>query len=279
MGRDNNPVNIALFEAKHLWPSVTNPDVVITLGTGTETSSPKISSFRNVLLDGWIPRVYRSYMRSFDGGTTWKELKMRLDNKSQETYYRFDQYLSGGLPAMDDTDCINDLSQQVRTQPGEDHSGAAVALLTACLFFQLDRMPVYKNGLYHCVGTIRCRAPPRPLIERLATAPGRQTFYKDRLNLGLSLSADDICPSCHRYSLPVRFFVRHLEESIMLSLRVGETPRRLSAFPNCMRWFIEEQKLGCPFGSPNHGVPFQVECPDCDGRRTARGRKRKYMDI
>ncbi|KAH8424214.1 patatin-like phospholipase family protein [Aspergillus melleus] len=258
MGRDNNPINIALFEAKHLWPSVTNPDVVITLGTGTETSSPKTSFFRNVLLDGWIPRVYRSYMRSFDGGTTWKELKMRLDNKSQETYYRFDQYLPEGLPAMDDPDCVAGLSKQVQTQSGEDHSGVVVALLTACLFFQLDKMPVYKNGLYHCVGTIRCRAPPRPLIERLAMIPGRQAFYKGKLNLGLSLSADDICFSCHRYSLPVRFFVRDLEESITLSLRIGEAPRRLSAFPNCMQWFIEEQKLDCVFGSPNHDIPLQI---------------------
>ncbi|RJE19000.1 hypothetical protein PHISCL_08662 [Aspergillus sclerotialis] len=279
MGRDNNPVNVALFEAKHLWPNVANPDVVITLGTGTETTSPKVSYFRNILLDGWIPRVYRSHKRSFDGRTTWKELKMRLDDGLQEDYYRFDPFLSGGLPSMDDTDCMDSLSEQARTQRGEDHDGAALALLTACLFFQLDKAPTYKSGLYHCVGTIRCRAPPRPLIERLALIPGRNGFYKDRLNLGISLSVNDICPSCHRYALPVRFFVRDLQENVTLSLRIGEKGRRLSAFPNRIQWFIDEQRLNCPFGSPNHGVPLHVECPDCGTDGATRSRKRKYIDI
>jgi hypothetical protein len=55
--------------------------------------------------------------------------------------------------------------------------------------------------------------------------PKQQGFYKDNLNLGLQLSEDDICQVCHRYSLLIHFFVRSLEETITLSLRLGATTR------------------------------------------------------
>lgn len=52
----NNPVNVALSEAKNLWPIISDPDVVVSLGTGLETvnQSFKTSSFHNFLMDGWI---------------------------------------------------------------------------------------------------------------------------------------------------------------------------------------------------------------------------------
>ncbi|THC93591.1 hypothetical protein EYZ11_006944 [Aspergillus tanneri] len=257
MGRHNNPLNIALSEAKHLWPNVADPDVVVTLGTGSETASPKASRFRNALVDGWIPRVYRSWKTSFNGHVTWKEVEMRLGK--EDGYFRFDEFLPYGLPAMDSTDCMDLLSDQTRMQCGEDHEEAALALLTACLYFQLNGPPDYQTGLYHCTGA--------------------RDFYKENLNLGLQLSSDDICQVCHRYSLPVRFFVRDLNENITLSLRLGATIRRLSAFPNSIQWYIDEQKLDCPFGSPNHGIPLRMDCPGCDSRVTSRGQKRKYIDI
>ncbi|KAF7594879.1 hypothetical protein BBP40_007913 [Aspergillus hancockii] len=159
MGRHNNPVNLALSEAKHLWPRVPNPDVVLTLGTASEIPPPRPSSFRNIVVDGWIPRVYRSLRASFDGRATWKELETRLDEKNLENYFRFDVFLPAGLPAMDNTKCMDHLSSQARRGTGGRYNleDAALALLTTCLFFQLDAMPEYRAGLFFCVGTIRCR--------------------------------------------------------------------------------------------------------------------------
>lgn len=279
MGRHNCPLNVALSEVKHLWPSVADPDAVITLGTGSELASPRLSRFRNIVVDGWIPRVYRSLKNSFDGQTTWKEVKMRLHDDVQEGYFRFDEYLSDGLPAIDDTKCMDSLTAQTRMQSGRYHEEAALTLLTTCLYFRLDTLPEYRTGLYYCTGTIRCRIRSRALIKRLDTIPGNKDIFKDNHNLGLQLSTDDICGVCQRYSLPVRFFVRDLEENFILSLRLGSTKRRLSAFPRKIQWFIDEQKLDCPFGTSNHSIPFRVDCPACDTRTRTRGQKRKYMDI
>ncbi|KAK6810683.1 hypothetical protein RU639_013502 [Aspergillus parasiticus] len=282
MGRHNNPVNLALSESKHLWPSAPDPDVVITLGTASEITVPRPSSFRNIVLDGWVPRVYRSLRASFDGRNTWKELEDRLDAGSLENFFRFDVSLPDGLPAMDNTGCMEHLSRQARKETNEcyDIRASALALLTTCFFFKLEVMPEYREGLFLCMGTIRCRADARPLLKRLLEMePNSRGFYKDNLELGLRLSADDICATCHRYSLPVRFLVRDLHERFTLSLRLEGTARRLSAFPNTVQWFIDQQRLDCPFGSANHNVPFQMECPDCSAHAMGKGRKRKYIEI
>ncbi|KAA8642588.1 patatin-like phospholipase family protein [Aspergillus tanneri] len=216
MGRHNNPLNIALSEAKHLWPNVADPDVVVTLGTGSETASPKASRFRNALVDGWIPRVYRSWKTSFNGHVTWKEVEMRLGK--EDGYFRFDEFLPYGLPAMDSTDCMDLLSDQTRMQCGEDHEEAALALLTACLYFQLNGPPDYQTGLYHCTGTIRCRAPAQALIRRLSLIPGARDFYKENLNLGLQLSSDDICQFARQ--VQKADFVGHGAIRLFLSVQI-----------------------------------------------------------
>ncbi|KAF4216686.1 hypothetical protein CNMCM8980_002411 [Aspergillus fumigatiaffinis] len=188
--RYNNPAHVVELEAKHLWPEGPDPDIFITLGTGSETRCAKPSAFWNVLVDGWIPRY------------------ARLDDTSKEHHFRFDS-LFGGLPPMDNTDCMDYLSNQARIQLSWQDSGeAALTLLTSSLFFELDGKPEYRCGLFCCMGTIRCRAPPEPLIRKLAQLePTCQEFFKDGLNLGLHLSANDICAACHRYSLSVYFYV------------------------------------------------------------------------
>jgi hypothetical protein len=45
--KHNNPVNLALWECLHIWPSVVKPDLLVSLGTGTdrEIQSPSASHF------------------------------------------------------------------------------------------------------------------------------------------------------------------------------------------------------------------------------------------
>ena len=61
---------------------------------------------------------------------------------------------------MDDHGAMEMLAQAVTVQPsGEaDRQKVLMALLTACLFFELDTQPVYIAGRFHCAGSIRCRS-------------------------------------------------------------------------------------------------------------------------
>ncbi|KAJ6129140.1 Patatin-like serine hydrolase [Penicillium capsulatum] len=284
MRRHNNPINLALSEAKHLWPNCPKPDVFISLGTGSETgdSSPTVSRFRNIFVDGWVPRVYRSISSSFDGQCNWREVFGLLDEGSRGDYFRFDLSIPNGLPRLDNTECMDGLSKLVRSNPAGEkaHKEAVASLLATSFFFQLESKPAYFAGLWQCVGSIRCRAPAQHVIhclEKLDAKP--KEFYKDEINLGLHLTPDDICYHCHRYFRPLRFIVRDVKETITLSLRFGSKSHRLSAFPSTMQWFTEQQGLEWSFGTSNHQQLPKPTCHVCEGWESGRSKKRKYADI
>ena len=85
----NNPVDLALWECQKIWPSTTIPDVVLSLGTGTEQKSDSLAlqCFQHILKDGFIPRLCRSFMSSLDGERAWRDLKNRLDGSNKADYF------------------------------------------------------------------------------------------------------------------------------------------------------------------------------------------------
>ncbi|KAL3428780.1 FabD/lysophospholipase-like protein [Aspergillus tetrazonus] len=275
MSGHNCPIELAMLESKRIWRTVPEPDVVLSLGTGYETSGQNrhVTRFRNFLVDGFVPRCFRSAMESTVGQKIWSLFESKIPKESRWRYFRFDPSFTTPLPPMGNTDCMDSLSDWVRTssEDWEAYRSASRALLTSCLYFQLEAEPEYQAGQYLCVGTIQTRAPAQPLIRRLVMESEELSFYKDSLNLGLSLGPDNICKICDQYSLPVRFFVRDLGDRVTLSLRVGRHSCPLSNFPNSMQWFVEEQMLSCPF------VP-QLSASACTCKDRGR-RKRKYMEI
>ncbi|QSS64910.1 hypothetical protein I7I51_01985 [Histoplasma capsulatum] len=269
----NNPVNLGLSEIRRLWPSIKRPDVVISLGTGTQRGpgSPKMSTFRNILTDGWLLRGCRSYWALFDGELTWLELVNRLDREEREKYVRLNVCFPGPRPALNNADCMGVLSRLVQEQVVPQKSRQAVVLLlTSCFFFELDAVPQFHCGLFRCVGSIRCRGPARTVVRTLLSlqsAPEeRLDFYKDEINLGFSLSEDNICTDCRRYCLPVRFFVRHLQELFTLKIRFDGCQYTLSGFPNTSEFFTEEQGLDSSFGTAHHDRPLYIRCGRCDSK-------------
>ncbi|EGE84051.2 hypothetical protein BDDG_06996 [Blastomyces dermatitidis ATCC 18188] len=221
---NNNPVHMALSEAQHLWPT-TKPDVVISLGTGSQSlvQSSKTSSFQN--------------------------------------FMRINFPFSGAPPAMNDADATESMSQWVRKQPRKRIEEALILLLVSCFYFILDAVPDFHSGLFYCVGSLQCRAPPRPIIQALLSLrPTTLCFYKDSLNLGFCLAEEDICESCQRYCRPVRFCVRDLKETVTLALCRDDAIHEVSMFPNTIQWFIDQQDLESNFGLENHGISFHIQC-------------------
>ena len=84
----NNPVNIALWENRQIALSIPKSDIIISLGTGTESTSAlsKTTDIRYVILDGYIPRLWRLYMSFFDGQKIWDELMNHVDDRDRERY-------------------------------------------------------------------------------------------------------------------------------------------------------------------------------------------------
>ncbi len=148
------------------------PDIVVSLGAGTEKdcTSPRAPNFRHVFRDGFIPRLYRSFLSSLDGEGTWRELMNRLDERSRRDYFRLNISFSDQELAIDDIDCMNDLRASVHLRPRmfQDNKSIASALLTFTFFFELITIPLFDSRMFYCQGIIRCRLQGNVIVQALA---------------------------------------------------------------------------------------------------------------
>ena len=256
--RHNNPTDLALWECNKLWSTPTQPDVVLSLGTGTANNlkSPKAPHFRELFTDGFIPRLCRSFMSSIDGERAWRDITNRFDDATKADYFRLNiPFDDAAEPLLDDLECIDTLRQSVHLQPqgSRDRAEVASALLVASLYFELDTLPKYEFGQYFCTGIIRCRNDFDGVLKSLARIHTKQLeFATETENLG-ALTIDDICHNCRLYHKKIRFHVRHLEDTVSLFVKINDLERRkISGFPHSMQWFIKQQQLDAPFGKIDH---------------------------
>ncbi|KAL8939686.1 MAG: hypothetical protein Q9216_003226 [Gyalolechia sp. 2 TL-2023] len=266
--KHNNPVDLALWESKKIWSPDTGPDVVLSLGTGTEDylKSAKAPHFRHVFNDGFIPRLCRSFMSSLDGERAWQDLENRLDDCSRSDYFRWNIPLYGEEPRIDDIEQIDRLRASVHVQADreENRRQTAVALLAATFYLELKDIPPFECGQYTCHGMIKCRNNFEAVLEALTRLCGDGiTFRTDQIGLG-SLSGNDMCSMCGRYVKDVVFNVRHLEETISIRLQYQQRHRRkISGFPHSVSWFLKQQRLRNDFGASENDFPTSLDCPGC----------------
>lgn len=269
MSGHNNPVRIALAERLRNDPSLLTADIVVSLGTGTQkaSASPKATDFRHVILDGYVPRLWRSYMSSFNGQKIWDELMNSLDKGSRETYFRLNATLPSDEPGINNTERMDEMRRSVHTPNViRGCEKTLYALLISAFYFELDTIPDrVREGWYHCRGMIRCRLPGMAVVELLAKCKATNMIFgigNDTLAYyGAKL---DICISCHRYQKPVEFYVRHPTESVTIHIEsLLQGKRKISAFPQSMQWFVIQQKLHAPFGTANHRDLRHRSCNSC----------------
>ena len=205
MSGHNNPIKLALWESFRIEPSLSKPDVMVSVGTGTRKNSisPRFTSFCHVLFDGCIPRLWRAYMSSFDGESNFRDVVNNLDEESRDDYRRLNIFLPVNEPSIDNTSRMGELRQSVLldTQLMENCQKTMYALLTAAFYFELDSLPKYTpGGRFQCSGMIRCRLPGEAMVELLKRIhPSRLAFTANMRTLGQYCGKRDLCPSCQRY--------------------------------------------------------------------------------
>lgn len=281
--KHNNPINLVLWECRHIWSDVEKPDVVVSLGTGTGegSSAPSASAFRHVIRDGFIPRLWRSFVSSLDGQSAWRNLWNRLNNRAREDSFRFNILLSGDGPVMGDVERMQELRQcaNVPSRHEELCKQTAFALLVASFFFELDDMPIFHNGQYHCKGTIRCRLRGQSICEALEQLCGKGlTFMTEKKVLGYLESSQDPCDECARYRKTVQFLVRHPSDPTSISMRcVKNGIRLIGGFPQTVNWFIQQQKSAIWF---SRSTKIGAEpCETCSISQGWRQQKRKAIEL
>lgn len=265
----NNPVNIAGWECRRIWPEIERPDILVSLGTGAKVNPTPVpvSTVPREMMNGFVPRLWRSFMSSLDGQRVWQDVVNRLDRQTREDYFRLNVFLPYEEPRIDDISSMERLRTSVHTQSqlGQDCSEVAAALLVASFYFELIDVPRFSSGRYICQGSIRSRLPGGICITASERVLGLDwSFVTDTEILAYYNGVPDLCPGCRRYCKKVRFTVRHPFESFTLSVQCpDQRKRKISGFPGSISWFQSEQYLGWSFGTPYHDADEQHSCGAC----------------
>jgi hypothetical protein len=274
MSGHNNPIKLALWESFRIEPSLAKPDFLTSVGTGTRkvSISPRFTSFRHVLFDGCIPRLWRAYMSSFDGESNFRDVMNNLEESSRDDYIRLNVLLPADEPGIDNTSRMAELRKSVDENPelSERCHRTIYALLVTAFYFELRSIPKkVSGGRLQCLGTIRCRLPGDTIIELLHKIhPSPLAFITNVKTLGHLEGRRDLCSLCRRFRKHVEFTVRDLDQIQAILVQSPEKPRRkISAFPQSMQWFIDRQSLDAPFGTAYHEDLAHKSCSLCIGEK------------
>ena len=200
--RYNNPMDLAVWECQYIWQTETTPDVLLSLGTGTQedNQTPKAPHFRHLLNDGFIPRLYRSFISSLDGERTWRDSVNRMEEQRKTNCFRLNVGLPAVEPQLDDVSQMENLRQSVCLQPGDtrrdDLRRIVGALLAASFYLETCTLRSFEHGSYRCQGLIRCRNEPLAVLKLL------NGLYENEARFTLASESlgpaqfDDICPAC-----------------------------------------------------------------------------------
>ncbi|MCJ1342943.1 hypothetical protein MMC31_001132 [Peltigera leucophlebia] len=271
MSGHNNPVKLAHWEVGKIEPSLTRADRLVSLGTGTrkDRKSERNDFCHHVFFDGFIPRLWRAYMSSFNGETNFSDLINCLDVQTRKNYNRLNVFLPDDEPAIDNTSRMAELRHLVRLSPQVISKCKEIlySLLVATFYFELSCIPTeLPQGRILCTGIIRCRVPGKVIVNLLNQLhPLRLSFVTHNTILGTYRACDDLCRSCSLYQKKVQFIAQDLEQLVNIQVRSeGRSPlQNISVFPQNMKWFIDQQHLDAPFGTAYHKNLRRSFCKLC----------------
>jgi len=211
-----------------------------------------------------VSRLCRSFLTSLDGELIWRDLLNHFENDAEHKFFRLNVEFDRPEPRLDDVTAMDRLSKDVNAYKDDQKlDDIKMALLTSCFFFELRRPPRFDaSGFYVCQGDIRVRGDYFKLLGALrgiSNAPVE--FTKDDVSLGQIDLSGDVCSHCYRFGKKVCFFVRHVSESITISMNMDQYKRPISGFPQTTEWFAIQQHLQSPFYSAATLSSTKRTCP------------------
>jgi hypothetical protein len=275
--RQNDPGNLALQEAAAIYPSVDEPSLVVSLGTGSSRLGdvPRMSPTRGVFRDGFIARLIRAFklsLSSLDG----HKFRSRRREGRKEQYFRFDIEFDGPEPALDDTTKMQELKAAARSaiQGSKELDRLARCIVAEYFIFELEHEPSRENGKYMCVGRIFCRLRANHpafgvLIEQLSKSSAK--FLIQGHPMKGSIEDGSWLDEGGNFNKRVCLELVDRRSHIALQLREGTSePCSISGSPFTIDSLVAAQQLSACFGTSNHEKRKRLDSTDALSRKRQR---------
>lgn len=251
--RANNPLAIALKELAVIWPSAKTHDLLLSVGTGSSFSvTQPVHTARSLLRDSAIPRMIRATMSSpsMDGEQGYREALNFLPDDKRSNVFRLNHELSQPLPRLDDVSRLAEMSKMHFAVPDEL---VRAILASAFFFFELDELPIKRQGVYFCQGSILCsRSYARELVKQVMVEFPGARFQTDRSNHLGDVDEDDGCHVCGYYRKKIKLSVNGLEEMISIGIAGASFFQKIGGFPKSVQELLEDQQANSHFGRADH---------------------------
>jgi hypothetical protein len=185
-----------------------------------------------------------------DGEQGFREALNYVPNHSKPDIFRVNHEMPKGLPRLDDTGQLDDMSQLNFTVSDDL---VRTVLVTGFFYFELDESPIQSHGLFLCRGSIFCSRPrAKDILDQILNEipDGQfQTSHGHRLG---SLKDDNGCHTCGYYRKIVSFSVKSLEEEVSLGIANAQIFHKIGGFPMSMHEMLEAQQAFAYFGRSDH---------------------------
>ncbi|KAK3672622.1 hypothetical protein LTR78_007434 [Recurvomyces mirabilis] len=253
----NNPLNLALWELRHLWPDRSTPDFALSIGTGYSESllSRACVGTQSPVRDRFIARLFKTFMKSLDGEKMWKEFHNSLPDYAKQRYHRINIAVEGSEPAIDDIASMHNLKRQALAFLERDNNlqAALDAMISSLFYFELEDVPEQCETGYVCDGHIYCRLalPPNGRRWLFTQLTKTSSFF---IILGQPIACvDRTSKNLPSFRRRVRFTIGSLDENIGITLRgITDSPTAISGMPKTAKQLVEMQGLTADFGCLDH---------------------------
>jgi len=270
MSGHNNLIKLALWKSLRMNPSLSKPDVVVSVSTGTwkNSVSSRSTSFCHVLFDGCIPWLLHAYMFFFDEKSNFRDVVNNLDKESCDDYKRLNIFLPINEPGIDNTSQMHKLRESVHQNPQlmGNCQMTVYALLITTFYFELNGLlRNLSEDRFQCFEMICCRLSNKAIVEVLEQVhPSQLTFVTNTRTLGYYNERRNLCPMCQRYWKNIEFSIRNMSQLTSIGVRSSKQPQwKISAFSKTMQWFIDRQGLNTSFETAYHKNLWSHSCKLC----------------
>ncbi|KAL9057393.1 MAG: hypothetical protein Q9162_002338 [Coniocarpon cinnabarinum] len=256
--RHNNPIALALWESRSIWPDRGDADLALSLGTGTSRTKPptaKRGPFSPVK-DRFLPRLIKSLMVNIDGEKTWAETLNNMSKHSKTRLHRLNTNLEDRYLSLDEISNIVYLKDRTIAEFHGNNNLDVIcdSILASSFYFELDSAPEYRVEGLICRGSIYCRLQ--------LSATGRQALcshLKDQraffLVNGRPYRAVDTCSGRTPFKKKVSVTVASKQDTIGVTLRHSTSlPLLISGLPKTVEELMKLQIFDAPFGRPDHQI-------------------------
>ncbi|KAF8242916.1 hypothetical protein K440DRAFT_664454 [Wilcoxina mikolae CBS 423.85] len=256
----NNPIEIAEYERKMLWPDHMHPDILLSIGTGGEPKEEFElgSDLRDPIsqkgLVGYLKRlkaiVAHQNKHVMNSELAWENFRGRknLEKLEDQAYLRLNMELLDRIPRIDQVEDLDFLIGEA-TKYAEDNevmiNNTVTKLIASLFYLRLDEATPDRHDnvqQQHCKATIFCRLdakslPLRNLCERI-----RESNYLFSIKTGpdktyrLDSNSSPLLNEDGMFELKIEFSVPTITEPIRIYLTCRrraepDTGQLISGFP------------------------------------------------